>query len=112
MDFGQESGNDEAAKQLVFDYRQAVLSAEDRALCDYAVKLTLAPGTMSQNDVAQLHSYGFTDEQITVATQVIGYFNYITRVAQGLGVDHELWMDIPYDEWRRVKGSDYLAHLD
>jgi uncharacterized protein YciW len=67
---------------------------------------------MGQDDVAELRSHGFTDEQITVATQVIGYFNYITRVAQGLGVDHELWMDRPYDEWIQIKGTNYLQQHD
>jgi uncharacterized peroxidase-related enzyme len=110
-DFGQESHNAVVARQLVFDYREARLSREDRALCDYAVKLTLAPGEMTERDVDRLRNHGFSDEQITLAAQVIGYFNYITRIAQGLGVDHESWMDIPYDQWRRDKGHDYLASL-
>ena len=66
---------------------------------------------MDKRDVDQLRDHGFTDAQITVATQVIGYFNYITRVAQGLGVDHETWMETPLDEWRRNKGREYLAGL-
>ena len=94
---------------MVFDYRQADLSSADRALCDYAVKLTLAPGEVTARDVDTLRMRGWTDPQITVAAQVIGYFNYITRIAQGLGVDHEPWMDIPYDQWRRDKGTGYLA---
>jgi uncharacterized peroxidase-related enzyme len=110
-DFGQESHNAVVARQLVFDYREAALPAADRALCDYAIKLTLAPGEMTEHDVDVLRKHGLTDEQITVAAQVIGYFNYITRIAQGLGVDHEPWMDIPYDQWRRDKGRDYLATL-
>jgi len=81
-------------------------------LCDHAIKLTLAPGALTGQDVDQLHDHGFTDEQITVATQVIGYFNYITRIAQGLGVDHEAWMNVPEDEWRRAKGSDYLTRVE
>ena len=66
---------------------------------------------MSDRDVVALRRYGFVDDQITVAAQVVGYFNYITRVAQGLGVDQESWMDTPHDEWRRDKGSDYLTSL-
>ncbi len=56
----------------------------------------------------RLRQAGFSDEQITVAAQVIGYFNYITRIAQGLGVDHEIWMNVPYDEWVARKGRGYL----
>lgn len=80
-------------------------------LCDYAIKLTLAPGRMVCDDVERLRTAGFSDEQITVAAQVIGYFNYITRIAQGLGVDHEIWMSVPYDEWVAQKGTNYLDSL-
>ena len=66
---------------------------------------------MSDGDVVTLRRHGFVDDQITIATQVIGYFNYITRVAEGLGVDPESWMDTPYDEWRRDKGGEYLMSL-
>jgi len=40
-------------------------------------------------DVQALRDHGFSDEQITIAAQVIGYFNYINRIADGLGVDDE-----------------------
>ena len=96
---------------MTFDYRKAKLPEDDRALCDYAIKLTLAPGNMSDSDVVALRKHGFADDQITVAAQVIGYFNYINRIAEGLGVDQESWMHIPNDEWRRNKGSEYLASL-
>lgn len=95
---------------MAYDYRQAKLAADDRALCDCAIKLTLAPGKMSDRDVETLREHGFIDDQITIAAQVIGYFNYITRIAQGLGVDRESWMDVPYDEWRKAKGNNYLEN--
>ena len=66
---------------------------------------------MGDSDVVVLRKHGFVDNQITVAAQVIGYFNYITRVAEGLGVDQESWMDTPHDEWSRDKGYEYLASL-
>ena len=82
---------------------------EDRALCDFAVKLTLTPGAMGGGDAAALRDLGFSDESITVATQVISYFNYINRIADGLGVDAEDWMTLDQDEWRERKASDYLG---
>jgi uncharacterized peroxidase-related enzyme len=106
-DFGQESGNTDVAEQLVFDYRKATLSGTDRALCDYAVKLTLAPGEMTERDAARLREFGFSDEAITIAAQVIGYFNYINRIADGLGVDPEDWMTLSKDDWDRRRGRDY-----
>lgn len=54
---------------------------------------------MGAADVDRLHQAGFTDEEISIAVQVIGYFNYINRVADGLGVDAENWMTIAPDDW-------------
>lgn len=39
-----------------------------------------------------LRGYGFTDGQLSDAVQVISYFNYINRIADGLGVDLEEFM--------------------
>ena len=83
------------------------MSDADRQLCDFAVKLTLRPGAMQKSDIETLHAYGFDDDQITIATQVIGYFNYINRIADGLGVDPEDWMTLPRDEWLANKARDY-----
>lgn len=44
---------------------------------------------MSEEDVRELEKIGFTQEAISDAAQVIGYFNYINRIADGLGVDLE-----------------------
>lgn len=100
-----ESRNDTAAEKLIIDYRQAGLSAEDQALCEYAIKLTLTPGAMTASDIDSLRAHGFSDAAITIAAQVISYFNYINRIADGLGVDAEDWMRIDEAEWRRQKGK-------
>jgi uncharacterized protein YciW len=71
------------------------LSPPDRALCDYALKLTLVPGECQRQDVERLMAAEWTEEQIHLATQIVGYFNYINRVADGLGVDDEAWMKPP-----------------
>lgn len=77
------------------------------ALCEYAVKLTRTPGAMGQADVDVLRGHGFSDAAITIAAQVIGYFNYINRIADGLGVDHEVWMTLPVEEWLATKRRDW-----
>ena len=48
---------------------------------------------------------GYSDEQISLGVQVISYFNYINRVADGLQVDDELWMDISHEDWKQQKAS-------
>jgi alkylhydroperoxidase family enzyme len=44
---------------------------------------------MSQQDVVKLEEIGVSQEAISDAAQVVGYFNYINRIADGLGVDLE-----------------------
>lgn len=56
------------------------------ALLRYAEKLTLAPGDMKQSDVQQLKDAGVPDGEILEANQIIGYFNYVNRCLNGLGV--------------------------
>ena len=107
MGFRLKSKNEALADQLILDYREAELTDADRALCDYAVKLTLTPGAMNEKDLQALRDNGFSDEQILIATQVAGYFNYINRMADALGVDAEDWMELSREEWQKRKGTNY-----
>jgi hypothetical protein len=66
---------------------------------------------MEQRDFDLLSQLQFTGEQITIAVQVIGYFNYINRIAEGLGVDPENWMKPTPSEWRQKKARDYASGL-
>ena len=61
----------------------------DRALCDHAIKLTRNPSDVTQADIERLRGLGLSDQAISDATQVIAFFNYINRIADGLGVDLE-----------------------
>ena len=71
------------------DWRTAPLSAPDRALCEFAAKLTHDQHQMSPADLDCLRAAGFDDRAIHDATQIAAYFNYITRVADALGVEPE-----------------------
>ncbi len=68
------------------DYTSAKLSEVDRALCDHAVKLSRTPAAMNEQDIERLSAVGLCDGAIHDATQVIAYFNYINRIADGLDV--------------------------
>lgn len=68
------------------DWRTAPLAPPEAALCAYADKLTRTPAAMSAADVAALRAAGFDDAGVHDAAQVIGYFNYINRIADGLGI--------------------------
>jgi uncharacterized peroxidase-related enzyme len=65
---------------------EAVFDGHELALLRYAQKLTLTPGEMVQGDVDALRDAGVDDGQILEANQIIGYFNYVNRCLNGLGV--------------------------
>lgn len=71
------------------DWRTAPMSEADRALCAFAAKLTHEQQRMTPDDLNRLRAHGFDDRAIHDAVQVIGYFNYVTRVADALGVEDE-----------------------
>ncbi len=79
-------------ERIKTDWTAAGLPLPDQALCRFAVKLTRTPGAMERGDVETLRAAGFDDRSVTDAVQVISYFNYINRIADGLGVDREEWM--------------------
>ena len=71
------------------DYRKADLTPREQALCDFAVKLTHLAAEVDEDDIAALRARGLSDGDISDAIQVIGYFNYVTRVADGVGIEDE-----------------------
>jgi uncharacterized peroxidase-related enzyme len=71
------------------DYRQAALDARTRALCDYARKLTLTPTEVGAEDADMLRGHALDDAAIHDVIQVVSYFNYINRIAEGVGTDPE-----------------------
>ena len=81
-------------------------------MCDFAIKLTLCCDQVDESDISILRALSLSEKQITIATQIISYFNYINRIADGLGVDNEAWMDeLPQTTWEQQRGRDYLATL-
>lgn len=58
-------------------------------MLDYAIKLTRDPGGMTSADTDALRAAGFGDAAILDICQVTSYYNYVNRLADGLGVDLE-----------------------
>jgi hypothetical protein len=59
------------------------------ALLEYARKLTLTPAEIVEEDLERLRTHGLDDRAIVDANQVVSYYNYVNRVAAGLGVQLE-----------------------
>lgn len=96
-------GSEGLARALALDPHTAEVEPVDRAMLDYASKLTLAPAAVSSDDVEALRAHGFTDTAILDICQVVAYYNYVNRLADGLGVELE-------DEW--IEGSMVLTRAE
>jgi len=59
----------------------------------YAIKLTLTPGEMIAGDVAALRNEGFSDRDVLDIAEVTAYYAYVNRIADGLGVQTEPWLE-------------------
>ena len=63
-------------------------------MLDYAAKLSLEPWNMEKSDVQQLRDVGFSNAAILDIAHVTGYYAYVNRLADGLGVDLEEFWEI------------------
>jgi uncharacterized peroxidase-related enzyme len=79
--------------RIAIDWETSGLDEATLALVRFAAKLTRHPAQVSDDDVQVLRYEGFDDAGISSCVQVVSYFNYINRVAEGLGIDHEDWID-------------------
>ena len=59
----------------------------------YATKLTHTPSKMTSGDVDQLRVVGFSDRDVLDIAEVTAYYAYANRIADGLGVPSETWID-------------------
>lgn len=78
--------DEDRLKSFIDDYRTIDVSPKMEAVLDYAFKLTTAPHAMVETDVQQLRDCGLTDEDILTINLIASYFNFVNRVALGLGV--------------------------
>ena len=81
--------DNELADMVGADWRSAGLDEATEALLTYGEKLARNPAAVNEDDVQRLREAGWSDRAIHDAAQVVGYFNYVNRVADGLGIDPE-----------------------
>lgn len=80
--------DDTRVAQLADDYTQLDdLDAKHRAAFDYATTLTRSPNGTAEADVEALREAGWSDRDILDITLITAYFNFVNRIANGLGVD-------------------------
>lgn len=81
------------------------MSDADRAMLEYTEKLTLRPWEMVESDVLALRAAGFSDTAILDINQVTGYYAYVNRLADGLGVELEAF-------WVALDATATMAEQD
>ena len=86
---GDDAKADAAESALKNRKPEDAFDGKTLALLRYAQKLTLTPGEMAREDVTALTEAGVDDGEILEANQIIGYFNYVNRCLNGLGVTTE-----------------------
>jgi uncharacterized peroxidase-related enzyme len=83
------TNDDTLVEQLIDDWRDAPVGSADRAMLTYAEKLTFRPWDMVEEDVQSLREAGFNDSAILDINQITGYYAFVNRLADGLGVEPE-----------------------
>jgi uncharacterized peroxidase-related enzyme len=76
-------------KSFAKDWKSVKLEPREAALVEFAVGLTLKPTEGREAAAKKLRAAGYDDEAIVQATEVAAYFNFVNRLANGLGVDLE-----------------------
>ena len=74
------------AEAIRHDWRTAELDGGDQTMLAYVEKLTIRPADVQRSDVESLREHGFDDTAILQINLIASWFNYINRVADGLGV--------------------------
>lgn len=76
-------------EQIKNDYKKAEIQMKDKIMLKYAEKLTKEPWSMVEADVKALRKVGFSDVDILDINQIVAYYAYVNRTADGLGVNLE-----------------------
>jgi uncharacterized peroxidase-related enzyme len=78
------SGDPELGELLAMNYRVAGLPARQRAMLDFAWKLTAEPEAVGEPDRVALRAAGFDERDIFDICEITGLFNLSNRMAMGL----------------------------
>lgn len=68
------------------------MSEKRLVMLRYAERLTRQPSSVTESDVARLRAVGFSDTDILHIAEVVAYFAYANRIADGLGLPLEDWI--------------------
>ncbi|MEJ5351719.1 MAG: peroxidase-related enzyme [Melioribacteraceae bacterium] len=79
--------NKEKLNHFISDFRSVEIESKVKSLLEYSYKLTVTPQNISSATIDNLRLSGWSDEDILLANLIISYFNFVNRIALGLGVE-------------------------
>ncbi|MEP4195186.1 MAG: peroxidase-related enzyme [Aliishimia sp.] len=79
----QLSGDPILGEMMVMNYKVADLEPKQRAMLDFAAKLTKSSADVDETDRQVLRDVGFNERDIWDIASVAGFFNMTNRVASG-----------------------------
>ncbi len=97
------SGDPLLGEVLVMNYREARISPRQRAMLDFAWKVTNRPADTGAEDRAGLREAGFSERDIWDIANVTGFFNFSNRVAMATGMTPNL----QYHQLARKPGANH-----
>ncbi len=71
---------------ICHDFRTATISPRERALLDYAERVTKSPAQTPPEMIERMRAAGLSDADILLTNLIVAYFNFVNRIAMGLGV--------------------------
>ena len=92
-DLRSETDDQNLVDEVAKDWKESSLTEQQKAICYFAEKLTLYPGKIELNDISKIKKFGYSDKDISEIVQIVSYFNYINRVADGLGLAPESFIN-------------------
>lgn len=88
-----ETRDEQLVEGVKQDYTRLEIAPGERAMLDYAVKLTVTPSNVGEDDIKSLRAHGFSDRDILDIIYVICLYNFNDRLADATG----------------IKGHDFLS---
>ncbi|MHC4841010.1 MAG: carboxymuconolactone decarboxylase family protein [Planctomycetota bacterium] len=83
------SEDEKFVKAIAHNPKTAEVSSRHRAILDYVIPLTEQPGSVRESHVLVLREQGLSDEEILNVNLVCCLFNWVNRVADGVGIPLE-----------------------
>jgi uncharacterized peroxidase-related enzyme len=80
--------DDNKVEGFTKNFESIQLSGPVMIILQYAKKLTLNPDSVTENDIAELRKAGYEDKEILEINLIVSYFNFVNRIANGLGVSY------------------------